>query len=53
MSIDVVQWLTFQNCPFREHNESANSTNQGHFLETVSLLASYNEGVKAVAEPGF
>jgi len=33
MSIDVVQWLAFQNCPFRGHDESANSTNQGNFLE--------------------
>ncbi|WVZ91399.1 hypothetical protein U9M48_037579 [Paspalum notatum var. saurae] len=47
-SIDAVRWLAFQACPFRGHDESAHSKNQGNFLEMVNLLASYDENVKAV-----
>jgi hypothetical protein len=47
-SIDAVRWLVFQACPFRGHDESANSKNQGNFLEMVNLIASYDEEVKAV-----
>jgi hypothetical protein len=45
--IDVVRWLAFQSYPFRGHDESAKSMNQGNFLEMVDLLA-YNEEVKVV-----
>lgn len=45
--IDVVRWLAFQSYPFRGHDESAKSMNQGNFLEIVDLLA-YNEEVKVV-----
>ncbi|XP_059429354.1 uncharacterized protein LOC132163185 [Corylus avellana] len=44
-SIDSVQWLTFQACPFRGHDESSGSKNQGNFIELVKLLASYNDDV--------
>jgi hypothetical protein len=47
-TIDVVRWLAFQACPFRGHDESAESLNQGNFLEMVKLIASYDEEVKAV-----
>jgi hypothetical protein len=47
-SIDVVRFLAFQACPFRGHDESDSSKNQGNFLEMVKLLASYDEEVKAV-----
>jgi hypothetical protein len=38
-SIDSVQWLAFQACAFRDHDESSNSNNQGNFIELVKLLA--------------
>ncbi|XP_059458397.1 uncharacterized protein LOC132187992 [Corylus avellana] len=44
-SIDSVQWLAFQACPFRGHDESSGSKNQGNFIELVKLLASYNDDV--------
>lgn len=44
----LCRWLTFQGCPFRGHDESQNSLNQGNFLEMVKLLASYNKEVKGV-----
>jgi hypothetical protein len=46
-SIDVVRFLAFQACPFRGHDESDSSKNQGNFFEMVKLLASYDE-VKVV-----
>ncbi|AQK45686.1 General transcription factor 2-related zinc finger protein [Zea mays] len=47
-TINSIRWLTFQGCPFRGHDESQNSLNQGNFLEMVKLLASYNKEVKGV-----
>ncbi|KAJ4746538.1 zinc finger MYM-type-like protein [Rhynchospora pubera] len=47
-SIDAIRWLTFQACAFRGHDESAQSINQGNFLEMIKILASYNKEVKAV-----
>ena len=47
-SIDVVQWLTFQACAFRGHNEHADSKNRGNFIEMIKILASYNEKVADV-----
>ncbi|KAL7141989.1 hypothetical protein ABFS83_08G091900 [Erythranthe nasuta] len=44
-SIDCVQWLAYQLCPFRGHDEGPKSTNPGNFIEMVKLLASYNEKV--------
>ena len=46
--VDIVRWLTFQACPFRGHDESPDSINQGNFLEMVKLLASYNKEVNDV-----
>jgi hypothetical protein len=48
VTIDTIRWLAFQACAFRGHDESANSTNQGNFLEMVKLLAEYDDEVKAV-----
>ncbi|KAJ1697371.1 hypothetical protein LUZ63_005883 [Rhynchospora breviuscula] len=45
---EVRRWLTFQACAFRGHDESAQSINQGNFLEMIKILASYNKEVKAV-----
>jgi hypothetical protein len=47
-SIDTIRWLAFQGCPFRGHDESANSKSQGNFLEMVKLIAGYDEEVKVV-----
>ncbi|KAK5836524.1 hypothetical protein PVK06_012316 [Gossypium arboreum] len=47
-SIDVVRWLSFQGCAFRDHDESSGSKNRGKFLELLSLLASYDEKVENV-----
>ncbi|PNX84135.1 repressor of the inhibitor of the protein kinase-like protein [Trifolium pratense] len=47
-SIDVVRWLTFQGCPFRGHDESLTSRNQGNFLQMIKILANYNKDVKEV-----
>lgn len=47
-SIDVIRWLTFQRCTFRDSNEGLNSKNRGNFLEMLKLLATYNEEVKNV-----
>ncbi|XP_071728350.1 uncharacterized protein [Rutidosis leptorrhynchoides] len=35
-------------CAFRGHDESANSSNRGNFLELLKLLASYNDDVAKV-----
>ena len=48
VTIDVLRWLTFQACSFRGHDESAQSKNQGNFLEMVKLLAAYDEEIGAV-----
>ena len=47
-SIDIVQWLTFQGCPFRGHDETPESKNWGNFLEMIRILASYNDKVEQV-----
>ncbi|XP_056699421.1 uncharacterized protein [Spinacia oleracea] len=47
-SIEIVRWLTFQNCAFRGHDESSKSKNQGNFLEMLKLLAYYNKDVHDV-----
>ena len=44
-SIDVVRWLTLQECAFRGHDETSSSRNRGNFLELISLLSSYNDKV--------
>jgi hypothetical protein len=48
VTIDVLKWLAFQACPFRGHDESINSINQGNFLEMVKLIASYDIEIGAV-----
>jgi hypothetical protein len=36
-SIDSVQWLTFQACAFRGHDESTDSKNQGNYIELIKF----------------
>jgi glycerol kinase len=42
-SIDNVRWLAFQACAFRGHDESADSKNQGNFIELIKFLATFND----------
>ncbi|KAM1253096.1 hypothetical protein ACFX2J_041025 [Malus domestica] len=47
-SIGVSRILLQQGLPFRGHDESENSLNQGNFLEILRWLSHSNEGIKAV-----
>lgn len=47
-SVDSVQWLAFQACAFRGHDESSDSKNQGNFIELIKLLATYNDDVSGL-----
>ncbi|KAK9725256.1 hypothetical protein RND81_05G132000 [Saponaria officinalis] len=49
-TIDVVRLLTLQACPLRGHDESANSDNQGNFLEFRKAFARYNDEVSRAME---
>ena len=40
---DVIRHLAKQNSAFRGHDESADSTNQGNFLEELKFLSKYHE----------
>ena len=44
-SIDSVQWLAFQACAFRGHDERSYLKNQGNFIELIKLLATYNDDI--------
>jgi hypothetical protein len=48
VTIDVLRWLAFQACPFRCHDESLDSINQGNFLEMVKLIAFYDAEIGEV-----
>ncbi|XP_059435181.1 uncharacterized protein LOC132168112 [Corylus avellana] len=41
-------WLAFQGCPYRSHDETLDSKNRGNFLEKIKILASYNDNVVSV-----
>ncbi|XP_050156296.1 uncharacterized protein LOC126630229 [Malus sylvestris] len=47
-SVGVSRILLQQGLPFRGHDESENSLNQGNFLEILRWLRHSNEGIKAV-----
>ncbi|KAK9681873.1 hypothetical protein RND81_10G033800 [Saponaria officinalis] len=49
-TIDVARLLTLQACPLRGHDESANSDNQGNFLEFRKAFARYNDEVSRAIE---
>ena len=34
-----MRWLTFEDCAYRDNDESPQSTNQGNLLELLKLLA--------------
>lgn len=48
ISIATVKWLTSQSCAFRGHDETAESKNQGNFLELRKLLAEFNPEIAEV-----
>ncbi|CAN6712516.1 unnamed protein product [Malus baccata var. baccata] len=47
-SVGVSRILLQQGLPFRGHDESENSLNQGNFLEILQWLRHYNNGIKVV-----
>ncbi|XP_059658399.1 uncharacterized protein LOC132304681 [Cornus florida] len=48
VTIDAVQWLTYQACAFRGHDESFQSSNRDNFIEMVKAFASYNDDVARI-----
>ncbi|KAK2646031.1 hypothetical protein Ddye_021226 [Dipteronia dyeriana] len=38
-SLEAVKWLAMQECAFRGHDESINSTNRRNFIEMIKLPA--------------
>jgi len=47
-SVDSVQWLAFQACAFRCHDEMPDSKNQGNFIKLIKLLATYNDDISGL-----
>ncbi|KAI5343314.1 hypothetical protein L3X38_011190 [Prunus dulcis] len=47
-TIESVQWLTFQACAFRGHDESIDSMNRGNFIELIKYTAQWNDKVAEV-----
>ncbi|GAV89310.1 Dimer_Tnp_hAT domain-containing protein/DUF4371 domain-containing protein, partial [Cephalotus follicularis] len=47
-SIDVIRLLLRQGLPFRGHDESKKSKNQGNFLEFLEFLYNHNESIQKV-----
>ena len=46
--MDSIWFLLWQGLPFRGHDESDDSSNQGNFLERLQFLASHNQEIKGV-----
>ncbi|KAK1352782.1 zinc finger MYM-type protein 1-like [Heracleum sosnowskyi] len=47
-SIDSIRFLLQQGLPFRGHDESADSSNQGNFLELLKFMGCLNKDIKDV-----
>ncbi|XP_057506609.1 uncharacterized protein LOC130789836 [Actinidia eriantha] len=47
-SIDCIRYLLRQGLPFRGHDESKDSSNQGNFIELLKFVAEQNEDVRKV-----
>ncbi|KAH7688620.1 Ribonuclease H-like protein [Dioscorea alata] len=47
-SVDCLRFLLRQGLPFRGHDESEESNNQGNFLELLHFLAEHNEAINSV-----
>ncbi|KAL4377555.1 hypothetical protein GQ457_02G028870 [Hibiscus cannabinus] len=48
VSIEAACWLTFQNCPFKGHDESENFENRGNFIELIKFAASFDKRLEKV-----
>ncbi|KAL4654515.1 hypothetical protein ACB092_01G385100 [Castanea dentata] len=47
-SIECAQWLAFQACAFRVHDESLDSKNRGNFIELIKFTSTFNDKVASV-----
>ncbi|XP_030923129.1 zinc finger MYM-type protein 1-like [Quercus lobata] len=47
-SIECAQWLAFQACAFRGHDESLDSKNRGNFIELIKFTSTFNGKVASV-----
>ena len=47
-SIECAQWLAFQACAFRGHDESLDSKNRGNFIELIKLISTFNDKVTSI-----
>lgn len=47
----VTQFLAKQNIPFRGHDETGNSHNQGNFLECMKLLKQFDPFLQSCSAP--
>jgi hypothetical protein len=47
-SIKSIQYLAYQGCAFRDHDEGPNSKNCGNFLECIKVLSNFSEDVAKV-----
>nr|XP_023922961.1 zinc finger MYM-type protein 1-like [Quercus suber] len=47
-SIECAQWLAFQACAFRGHDESLDSKNKGNFIELIKFTSTFNDKVANV-----
>ncbi|KAL4616285.1 hypothetical protein ACB092_07G187600 [Castanea dentata] len=47
-SIECAQWLAFQACAFRGHDESLDSKNRGNFIELIKFTSTFNDKIASV-----
>ena len=47
-SVECAQWLAFQACAFRGHDESLDSKNKGNFIELIKFTSTFNEKIANV-----
>ncbi|KAI9174479.1 hypothetical protein LWI28_017922 [Acer negundo] len=47
-SLETVKWLAMQECAFRGHDESINSTDRGNFIEMIKLQAKINQEIARI-----
>ncbi|KAH7663195.1 Ribonuclease H-like protein [Dioscorea alata] len=48
IEVDCLRFLLQQGLPFRGHDESEESNNQGNFLELLHFLAEHNEAINSI-----
>ena len=47
-SIESIQYLAYQVCAYRGHDEGPNSKNRGNFLKLIKILSNFNKDVTKV-----